>query len=236
MAVVASFGMTRASSGQSANERAVRAVVDSFFAAITRERWDSAAALIDLARFEPYFKERVQNARSEIPQPEMTVEDMMANDSTMPRAVAEWQVAQMKKYRGMRAFGDMSYEFAGVHTQHELFALTVPEAAARWLEAQDERTQMREAFRRSGCSSTAIPPEFPGVKRKVLAAALGDDSTAYVIHADDRFSADRMGMESEHVMVLRRRGGRWRIETRLDLVRPGNWSFGMDACPERRKK
>lgn len=234
LALVASFGMARESLAQSENERAARAVVDSFFAAITRERWDSAAAFIDLARFELYFNEQVQNARSAIPQPEMTVEDMMANDSTMPRAVAEWQVAQMKKYRAMREFGDMSHEFAGVHTQHDLFALTVPQAASRWLEAQDERTVIRESFRRSGCSPTAIPPEFPAAKRKVLAVALGDDSTAYVVHTDDRFHSN-LGLEGESVMVVRRRGGRWRIETRLDLLRPGNWSFGMGVCPAPRK-
>ena len=142
----------------------------------------------------------------------------------------------MNKYRGMRAFGDMSYEFAGVHTQHELFALSVPEAASRWLEAQDERTQMREAFRRSGCSPTIIPPEFPAAKRSVLAVALSDDSTAYVVHSDDRFGPTQFGAESERVMVVRRRGGRWRIETRQDLLRPGNMGFGMSECPERRKK
>ena len=230
------LGLARTSAGQTPNERAVRAVVDSFFAAIKRERWDSAAAVLDLTGFETYFKQQVSNARSALPQREMTVEDMMANDSTMPRAVAEWQLAQMNKYRGMQAFGDMSYEFAGVHTQHELFALTVPDAASRWLEAQDERTQMREALRRSGCSPTIIPPEFPAAKRSVLAVALGDDSTAYVVHSDDRFGATQLGAESERVMVVRRRGGRWRIETRRDLLRPGNVGFGMSQCPELRKK
>ena len=234
--LVAALGIARTSEGQSPNERAVRAVVDSFFAAIKREKWDSAAALLDLRGFEPYFKERVSSARSALPQREMTVEDMMANDSTMPRAVAEWEIARMNKYRGMQAFGDMSHEFAGVYTQHELFALSVPEAASRWLEAQDERTQMREAFRRSGCSPTIIPPEFPAAKRSVLAVALSDDSTAYVVHSDDRFGPTQFGAESERVMVVRRRGGRWRIETRQDLLRPGNMGFGMSECPERRKK
>ena len=200
LALVASFVSRGHRLAQSANERAVRAVVDSFFAAITRERWDSAAALLDLTRFEPYFKERVRSARSALPQREMTVEDMMADDSTMPRAVAEWQIAQMNKFRGMQNFGDMSYEFAGVHTQHELFALTVPEAAARWLEAQDERTQMREARRRSGCPLTIGVPEFPEIKHNVLAVALGDDSTAYVVHTDDRFRPEsiRDGERARH--------------------------------------
>jgi acyl carrier protein phosphodiesterase len=222
--------------GQSAGERAVRAVVDSFFAAVAREKWDSAAALIDLTRFEPYFKEQVSNARSALPQREMTVEDMMAGDSTMPRAVAEWEIARTKRYRGFQQFGDVSYEFAGVRTQHELFALTVPEAASRWIEAQDERTQMREALRRMGCSLASIPMEIPGAKRTVLATALGNDSTAYVVHTDDRFGGNSLWMESERVMVLHRRGGRWRIEPKRDLLNPGARGFGMGDCPERRKK
>jgi len=236
LAVGGLLGSATASEGQTPSERAVRAVVDSFFAAIKRERWDSAVALIDLSRFEPYFKQQVQNARSAIPQPEMTVEDMMASDSTMPRAVAEWQVAQMNKYRGMRKFGDMSYEFAGVHSQHELFALTVPEAASRWLEAQDGRTQMREAFRQSGCSPKDLPTELYTVKPRVLGVAIADDSTAYVVHDDNRFSGELFGSELERVMVLHRRGGHWRIDTRQDLLRPGNLAVGMIDCPGRRKK
>jgi hypothetical protein len=223
--------------GQSAGERAVRAVVDSFFAAVAREKWDSAAAMIDLTRFEPYFREQVSNARGALPQHEMTVEDMMAGDSTMPRAVAEWEVARMKKFRAMQQFGDMSYEFAGVRTQHDLFALTVPEATSRWIEAQDERTQLREAMRRMGCSLASIPMEIPGAKRSVLAIALGDDSTAYAIHTDDRFSGNQLWLEGERVMVLHRRSGRWRIEPKRDLLHPGNASMGMGGdCPERRKK
>jgi hypothetical protein len=223
--------------GQSAGERAVRAVVDSFFAAVAREKWDSAAAMIDLTRFEPYFREQVSNARGALPQHGMTVEDMMADDSTMPRAVAEWEVARMKKFRAMQQFGDVSYEFAGVRTQHDLFALTVPEAASRWIEAQDERTQLREALRRMGCSLASIPMEIPGAKRSVLAIALGNDSTAYAIHTDDRFSGNQLGLESERVMVLHRRNGRWRIEPKRDLLHPGNQGVGMGGdCPERRKK
>ena len=218
------------------SERAVRAVVDSFFTAIAREHWDSAAALVDLARFEPYFKEQVSNARGAIPPHEITVEEMMANDSTLPRAVAEWQVAQMKKYSGARSFGDMSFEFAGVHTQKELFALTVPEAAARWIEAQDERVQFREALRRMGCPLTSMPTEFPATKQTVLATSVANDSTAYVVHTDDRFSGDQFWMESERVMVLHKRDGHWRIAPRGNLLRPNGGSIGFAGeCPKKGK-
>ena len=100
-----------------------------------RERWDSAAALIDLHAFEPSFRQQVSFSRAQLPQPDPTIEELMARDSTMPRAVAEWQIAQMKRARAGREFGDYTYEFAGITTQHALLTMTVPAAAARWLAA-----------------------------------------------------------------------------------------------------
>ena len=230
--LASSLAHPRAAVGQTSTERAVRAVVDSFFAAVMREKWDSAASFVDLTRFERHFKQVVGNARTALPSPPMTVESMMAADTTMPRAVAEWEVERMKRYK-MPAFGDMSHEFAGVRTQRDLFALTVPEAAARWLEAKDERTAMREAFRRSGCALDQLPT-LPAVNRSVLAVAVANDSTVYVIHTDDRFHTDDLnGPKAERVMSVRRLNGRWRIEARDDLLRPFNmgYSYGM-SCPK----
>src|SRR4029079_9743443 len=85
---------------QAGAERSVRASVDTFFALITRQKWDPAASMIDLARFEPFFKGAVRNARSAIPQPPMTVERLMALDSTMPKAVAAWQVGEARRRDG----------------------------------------------------------------------------------------------------------------------------------------
>jgi hypothetical protein len=61
----------------------------------------------------------------------MSVEDRMAMDSTIPRAVAEWQIEQMKKNGGGDPFAYLSSRFAGITSPKELFALTVPAAAAR---------------------------------------------------------------------------------------------------------
>src|SRR5512132_3354974 len=85
----------RALRAQSRDEAAVRAVVNSFFTAVAHEQWDSAAMLIDLHAFEPFFRQQVSFSRAQLPQPDPTVEEIMARDSTMPRAVAEWQIAQM---------------------------------------------------------------------------------------------------------------------------------------------
>ena len=158
----------------------------------------------------------------------------MAQDSTMPRAVAEWQIAQTKRMGASEPLAYWSYEFAGIATQRDLFALTIPAAAARWLEAQDGRTMMRTAWRQQGCSLLDLP-DFPSAKRMVLAMAVVDDSTAYVVHTDDRFGVtDPENLFfGERVMRLHRVNGLWLIEPRRDLLNPGNMGFsvGFD-CPK----
>jgi hypothetical protein len=234
LALATAIATPRPTRAQNAADRAVRAVVDSFFAAVKREQWDSAVALIDLPRFEPYFKQTVRNARTMLPQPELTVEELMARDSTMPRAAAEWQIRIMNKRYETRAFGDMSYEFTGVKTLQMLFALTLPEAAARWLQSQDLRTQWREAFARSGCPLAAMSSSPPGSTHIVFATMRADDSTAYVLHGDDGFPGNPTYLQgAERVMVLHRSGGHWRIEPRRNLLRPENSgvSYSME-CPK----
>jgi hypothetical protein len=222
---------------QAAAERSVRATVDSFFAFVSRERWDSAATMLDLARFEPYFKGVVRNLRSAIPPRPMTVEDVMATDSTMPRAVAEWQLSQMNRAANSDPFEYLQMQFAGIATSRDLFALTTPAAAARWLDGQDGRTMMRTAWRKQGCSLSDLP-DFPAAKRAVLAIAVSDDSTAYVVHGDDRFGEMEPGNLSfgERVMKLHRINGRWRIEPREDLLRPSNVGFSVGfECPKTKR-
>lgn len=216
---------------QSPAERAVRAVVDSFFAAVAAERWDAAAARLDLQRFEPFFRQELRNARSEVRVPAPSPQELMAQDSTMPRAVAEWEVARMKAARANRLFGDYSYEFAGVTTQHELFALTVPDAAARWLAAQDQRTQLRESARRQGCPLGNIPEALPPAKHTVLGVLLTDDSTAYVIHSDDRFrEAPGSLMPTSRHLIAHRAGATWRIAPQRDLLNPANYAIAGISC------
>ena len=222
---------------QSSAEPSARATVDTFFALVAREKWDSAAAMLDLARFEPYFKGVLRNMRSAIPPRPMTAEDLMANDSTMPRAVAEWQIGRMKTEEGHDPFDYVTYEFGGIASSRDLFTMTVPTAAARWLEGQDGRTMMRTAWRKQGCSLSDVP-DFPAPRRKALAIAATDDSTAYVIHTDDRFGDLDPGnlFFGERVMRLHRIAGHWRIEPRRDLLNPGNTGFsvGFD-CPKSKR-
>jgi hypothetical protein len=223
--------MHRPLSAQTPAERAVHAVVDSFFADVAAERWDAAAARLDLARFEPFFKEQLRNSRSEVRLPDPTPEELMARDSTMPRAVAEWQVARMRASRPNMAFGDYSHEFAGVTSQHDLLTLTIPDAAARWLAARDERTQLRESARRQGCPLGNLPQASPPTRHTVLGVLMTNDSTAYVVHTDDRFRDAPAGlMSTTRVLVARRTGSAWRIAPQRDLLNPTNYAVVGVLC------
>ena len=151
---MAVFSAPRPANAQQAVERSARATVDSFFAFAARERWDSAATMLDLVRFEAFFKGVVRNVRSAIPPRPVTVEDLMAQDSTMPRVVAEWQIARMKS-DGSNPFFYLSYEFSGVANQHDLFALTISTAAAR----SRRKTEGRRCARH-GESRDVLSPIF----------------------------------------------------------------------------
>ena len=216
---------------QSPGERDVRAVVDSFFADVAAERWDAAAARLDLQRFEPFFRQALRNARSEIRVPDPSPEELMARDSTMPRAVAEWEVARMKASRANMPFGDYSHEFAGVTSQHALLELSLADAAARWLAARDQRTQLRESARRQGCPLGNVPEASPPAKHTVLGVLLTDDSTAYVIHSDDRFRESPGSlMPTTRLLVAHRAGATWRIAPQRDLLNPANYAVVGVIC------
>ena len=58
-------------------------------------------------------------------------------------------------------------------------------------------------------------------KRRVLAVALRDDSTAYVVHTDDRFGGESVWYRKRTCHGSPSRDGRWRIETARDLLQAG---------------
>lgn len=213
--------------------REARTVVDAFYAATNARRWAEAVTYLDLPAFEEYFKEVVSSARSDLPRPQMTVEELMAQDTTKPRAVAEWEVARMQKYTTRVRFHDFSHQFTGVTSFRELQTLTPAEAAARWLEAQDPRTEIRQWILDP---PVRCPGEHPAIdttrvfeifKRKSIGAAAVDDSTVYVLTVDGTWQlneADSYVPDPGLVRVLRTSTG-WRIRHKGDLL-SGTSSFG----------
>ena len=225
----------------SADARAVRAAVDSFFADIAAERWAAAAQRLSLRDFEQYLKRTIASARGQLPTPLMTVDELMAQDSTMPRAVAEWQLDRMRKTRDEYRFHDFSHEFAGVTTFQALVALSVTDAAARWVEARDSRTHLRQFLRQQTCPDSAsntarlrvLAGPLPADTPRVLAVALADDSTAYAIYGHSRSSAREQTVDgtSPPVLTLYRARGRWLILPRYDLLRQASGALVRMETP-----
>jgi hypothetical protein len=213
---------------QTPAEAQARAVADSFFAATAAERWSAAAKLLDMGAFDRIFMEAQGNARAELPVHVRTVEELMVEDS-MPRAVAEWFYARNSKYTH-DPYEFLTYEFSRVSTPREFLALTASEAAERWLEAQDFRYLMRRAWKMAGCRGEMPASIAIADRRKILGIAIGNDSTAYVVHATvpGMVGGDVFGARPS-IMVLTRRQGSWRIDPDV-MRREGGMSFGPECA------
>jgi hypothetical protein len=74
----------------------------------------------------------------------MTVEQIMRADSTMPRAVAEYQVQRMKQQS--QRYNFLEYEF-GVSDPDSLAAMTPSTVAERWLQVHDRRWGFLQALK-----------------------------------------------------------------------------------------
>jgi hypothetical protein len=236
-AVLAAGTLSAQSTRRDANERAVRAVVDSFFNAVEHERWDAAATFVDTTRFAAYVRMQTRNARAMIPQRPVTAEELMARDTTMPRAVAEWQVKRYEASMSSRdPFAYLTHEFLGVKSPQELSQLTTAQALARWMAARDPRSQMREATRLAGCPDS-LAPRIPFDRPTVHGVAFDGDTTAYVIvrQGPDIASMDML-YSDEVVMALHPRGRTWRIEPREQLHSSGGLAmvgFSGTNCRKR---
>ena len=189
---------------QSGSSASPSDVAREFFAAERDGRWLDAARLLDLKSFEPQRARSVSNARHAPPPFHLTVERLLRDDPSMPRAVAEYQVKQSESV--FRDFNPLSYEYADVPTADSLAALPVDVAGARWLEARDPRWQMKRQPRSfsASCSElsdseqktikvldgaaasmlTPPPREVVAVALAGLAAPGSTDSLSYVLYRD----------------------------------------------------
>jgi hypothetical protein len=127
--------------GQSGSKASPADVAREFFAAQRDGRWLDAAHLLDLKSFESRRAQSIANARDTHPF-HLTVERLLRDDPSMPRAVAEYQVKQSETF--FRDFNPLSVEFAGIQTADSLAKLPIDVVAARWLEARDPRWQIKQ--------------------------------------------------------------------------------------------
>lgn len=228
------FITVRTVPAQAQTRLAPKAVADSFFAATRTERWANAAAYLDMDAFARLLRERVEVARMTRAEPPMSVETLMAQDSTMPRAVAEWQVERIRRYGATRPFDDFSEDFIGITSVRALEALTPAEGAVRWLEAQDPNASWRRAIAKLKCSQVSADSlrTFSLFTRSVLAAVEVNDSTAYALTTIDVFGNAMDGDDTPppNLVLLRRKAGAWRVVPSLWLMRGMNMGFARPQC------
>lgn len=228
LAALALPSMSQAQSGSSGPGSAY-AVADSFFRAWGDARWRDAARLLDLQAFGRLRDAQVHSMRRARIR-RMTAEELMREAPKMPRAVAEYQAAEFNARAGRNDW--LLYDYANVPSVDSLAALSVEEAAARWLEAKDQRYHVRRALeeQRSRCTvpDSVFAQMFPLPTTKYeLLGTLVRDSLAYTLFDEAYDPAPADSLHSRHgartgasdavwvvppsVLTLRRAGGTWRI-------------------------
>jgi hypothetical protein len=214
-----------------AQPAAVRAVADSFYAAVERADWASAARFLDSAAVGRRLRERIQRARTELPMSRPTVESLMAADTTLPRAVAEWRLRDMTRWPERR-FRDYSDEYAGISSFEALLALPVEEAGARWLEAMDPTSRIRRLLRERGCDTRSFESIQAHLFRlRTLGALVADSARAYVLAetAANRAEGPPEAQVSPAVVSMVRVGQAWRIVPTYNLLSGGAMA-GISGC------
>jgi hypothetical protein len=205
-------------------------VAKAFFEAVAAERWRDAASYLDLDSFERFRQQMIENYRLPRPAWSWTADSVIKHQPDMPKAVAEYQIAQMKKFAS-DTNATLRYQFADIRSVTELAALSTVEAAARMIEAEDIRYKLRLSQEMARC----VPPYRKATPQIEIApdqilGTIVRDSVAYVVHSEGLMSLDsatrarsaRRAMQQHSegrdwfsippmVMQLQNIGGRWLI-------------------------
>jgi len=219
-----------------ANADSARLTADLFFRAVADEKWEAAAALLDTTTLRRMIAQQLRQ-RPDFTRREMTVDDFMRGDSTKPREVAEYELKRFREQMSRFDAGErFSREYYGVRSAEQLRSLTTVQAGARYLKAKDQRVQVRELLKQSGCADSTFTMPFS--VHRILATALANDSVAYVLHDDGNAATSRSGYsEFPSVMALRFRGGRWVIEPTPAFMGPGGVVMsGEGPCDSTRRR
>ncbi|HUR00665.1 MAG TPA: hypothetical protein VM166_14540 [Gemmatimonadaceae bacterium] len=193
------------------------AVARTFFQAQADARWLDAARLLDLKSFDAYRKAAAVRNRAAKRRAGPSVEQVLAEQPDMPRAVAEYVA---KIYTAASDSDALSIEFAHTTSVDTLLALPLVVAAARWLEARDLRWQLERsrAPLPAGCMRPGIGAlRTPQPKQVIggvtpMTRSAASDSASYVLFRDPTATAGRTGTARlPDVLALVKVDDEWRI-------------------------
>jgi hypothetical protein len=109
-------------------------------AAVNAEDWAAAAALCDPVSLRAFHRQLLEQFAPRERQPPLTVDEYLRHAPEMPRAVAEYHVAQHERLAdpGER----LRRELPGIADAAALGALTPAQAFAAWLDGRSPRRQL----------------------------------------------------------------------------------------------
>ena len=209
-------------------------VFTEFVARMVTGRFRDAATLLYLPPLEERRLQAIVGARTQrryVP----TLADITRGDPEMPPAVAEYQLAQIRKHMAEAAEVGFEDEWFGVKDTIDLGRLTPAEAAERWLQARDQRRRMQMMWNRTpGCRgrpfvvdslATFFRPSVVGVVQR------GD--TAWALYRIGGGADGDFAMElPPTVAPLIRHGDRWYVWPAMTLLRgDGFMAISCDSMP-----
>lgn len=237
--VIALGSIANAQTGRrpQASVDSARYVADLFFRAVADEKWDVAARFVDTVAIKRKVAQHVSNARVSMPT-FPTIEEIMERDPKMPREVAEYELRlSQERVKNFNPAQFIAYEFAGVNSIRELQELSALDATARFLQALDSRWMLRKALKESGCAGLDVGP-LPAPIHKILAATIGVDSVAYVLHEDNELQIppDADILLEPMVMRLRLSPQGWRIVPSQGMLRMNTFASGVSCDSTQKRK
>jgi hypothetical protein len=205
----------------------------AFLKAVQAADWKAAAGFLDIVPLDHYRLSRIDAARRRHRVLPITVEQLMKVDSQMPRAVAEYQVQQMKEHS--QDFNFLELEF-GIADPDSLAAMPASVVAQHWLEVHDRRWDMRTAYKRSRCPMSLLdslpPPQF-----RILGTIVNGDIAYLLYERDDDPPPvlDEVRSVAPNILFLRRGLDSWWVLPRQNVSVNMTYAISIE-CPSALKR
>jgi hypothetical protein len=152
----------------------------TLFARLEAEDWIGAARLFNPLQVAEWYRALLQQQRPADQEVGLTVEQYLKHSPDMPRQVAEYHIAQMRRDHASRSPSD---ELAGITAWEEAEKLDPVQAYGLHLQTRDPRQQLRRAVISHPPSETALAEmgQIPVVHR-ILGAVEETQSSVHVVY------------------------------------------------------
>lgn len=211
------------------------AVASGFLDAVTAMQWRTVIRLTDHDSLWEYVTRKRQQVREMLtapPHPTPTVESYMRDDPSLPRAVAEYFVAQSTRYAANVPAPSLLFAIADVESLSQLDSLPDDEVYIRLLRARQVDYQFAAAARVTGCPLDSMDrAALPKVSRAVRGVALLSETEAVALYDETGFEMPPE-LQQFSQLHMRRTSGGWRVVASEAVLGPmhGGMAVGMDGC------